>query len=106
MCQVKNNWHQALTLTLNKKEEVIMAIKFEKTGECTYMLDVCGFVCPHPQIYAKKSLEKINEDDVLEIIFDNPSSAETIIQMCESAGHEVVDKKQESGKFIFKIKKG
>jgi len=83
-----------------------MAVKFEKTGEGTYMLDVCGYVCPHPQIYAKKSLEKMNEGDIVEVIFDNPSSAETITQMCEQMGHDVIEKKQESGKFKYKIKKG
>jgi TusA-related sulfurtransferase len=44
--------------------------------------------------------------DVLEVTFDNPSSGETIVQMCESAGNEVLDKKQEGGKFIYTIKKG
>jgi tRNA 2-thiouridine synthesizing protein A len=82
-----------------------MAMKFEKTGEGTYMLDVCGYVCPHPQIYCKKSLEKISEGDVLEMIFDNPSSAETIIQMLDQGGHDIVEKKQEGGKIIFRIKK-
>jgi tRNA 2-thiouridine synthesizing protein A len=83
-----------------------MAVKFEKKSEGNYMLDVCGFVCPHPQIYTKKSLEKINPGDVLEVVFDNPSSGETIIQMCDSAGHEVLEKKQDSGKLIYVIKKG
>jgi len=83
-----------------------MAMKFEKTGEGTYMLDVCGYVCPHPQIYTKKSLEKMQEGEVVEVIFDNPSSAETIIQMCEQVGHDVIEKKQEGGKFKYKIKKG
>jgi tRNA 2-thiouridine synthesizing protein A len=83
-----------------------MAVKFEKKDDTTYSLDVCGYVCPHPQIYAKKSLEKINSGDVLEIVFDNPSSGETIVQMCESAGNEVMDKKTEGGKMIYTIKKG
>ncbi len=83
-----------------------MAMKFEKTGEGTYMLDVCGFVCPHPQIYTKKSLEKISEGDTLEVIFDNPSSKETIIQMCEQAGHELLEQKTEGGKLVLKIEKG
>jgi tRNA 2-thiouridine synthesizing protein A len=83
-----------------------MAMKFEKKGEGKYMLDVCGYVCPHPQIYCKKSLEKMVEGDVLEMIFDNPSSAETIIQMLDQVGHELVEKKQEGGKIIFVIKKG
>jgi tRNA 2-thiouridine synthesizing protein A len=83
-----------------------MAMKFEKTGEGTYMLDVCGYVCPHPQLYCKKSLEKMEEGDTLELIFDNPSSAETIVQMCDQVGHEVLENKQEGGKIIFKIQKG
>jgi tRNA 2-thiouridine synthesizing protein A len=82
-----------------------MAMKFEKKSDGNYMLDVCGYVCPHPQIYCKKSLEKIGEGEVLEMIFDNPSSAETIVQMLDQAGHDLVEKKNEGGKIIFKIKK-
>lgn len=83
-----------------------MAMKFEKTGDGAYVLDVCGYVCPHPQIYCKKSLEKMSEGEVVEVIFDNPSSKETIIQMCEQAGHEIVEDKTEGGKLILKIEKG
>ncbi len=83
-----------------------MAMKFEKKSDGVYALDVCGYVCPHPQIYCKKSLEKIGEGEILEMTFDNPSSAETIVQMLDQAGHELVEKKNEGGKIIFKIKKG
>jgi tRNA 2-thiouridine synthesizing protein A len=83
-----------------------MAMKFEKTGDNTYMLDVCGYVCPHPQIYCKKSIEKIAEGDVLEVVLDNPSSVETIAQMCDQVGHEVLDRRSEGGKIYLKIQKG
>jgi tRNA 2-thiouridine synthesizing protein A len=83
-----------------------MAMKFEKKGDGKYMLDVCGYVCPHPQIYCKKSLEKIATGETLEMVFDNPSSAETIVQMIDQAGHELVEKKNEGGKIIFIIQKG
>ena len=82
-----------------------MAMKFEKKGDNAYMLDVCGYVCPHPQIYCKKSLEKMSEGDTLEMIFDNPSSGETIIQMLDHAGHEIKEKKNEGGKIVFVIQK-
>ncbi len=82
-----------------------MAMKFEKKSDGVYALDVCGYVCPHPQIYCKKSLEKIGEGEVLEMTFDNPSSAETIVQMLDQAGHDLVEKKNEGGKIVFKIKK-
>ena len=81
-------------------------VKFEKTSDGTYSLDVCGFVCPHPQLYTKKSLEKIEEGDVLTLCFDNPSSKETIVQMCDAAGNEILEEKTEGGKIYLKIEKG
>lgn len=83
-----------------------MAVKFEKTGEGRYMLDVTGYVCPHPQLYTKKSLEKMASGEIVDVIFDNPSSGETIVQMCDQQGHEVLEKKKEGSKFIYTIKKG
>jgi tRNA 2-thiouridine synthesizing protein A len=83
-----------------------MAMKFEKVSDGKYMLDVCGYVCPHPQIYTKKSLEKIGEGEILELVFDNPSSGETIVQMCDQAGHDILEKKEEGGKLIYIIEKG
>ncbi|GMT43075.1 MAG: hypothetical protein IEMM0002_1486 [bacterium] len=82
-----------------------MALKFEKKSDGHYLLDVQGYVCPHPQLYTKKSLEKINSGDVLELVFDNPSSSESIAAMCDISGNEIVDKKMEDGKYIWTIKK-
>ena len=82
-----------------------MAMKFEKTGDGKYLLDVCGYVCPHPQIYAKKSLEKMAEGDSVQIVLDNPSSVETIVQMCDQVGHDVLERKTEGGKIYLKLKK-
>jgi tRNA 2-thiouridine synthesizing protein A len=82
-----------------------MAMKFEKTGDNTFTLDVCGYVCPHPQIYCKKALEKIKEGDVLEILFDNPSSSESITSMCTVTGDEIIEQNTEGGKYKWKLKK-
>ncbi len=83
-----------------------MAMTFSKKEEGVFVLDVTGYVCPHPQIYTKKALEKIKSGDILEIVFDNPSSSESIAAMCDSAGNPILDKHAEGGRFIFKIKKG
>jgi TusA-related sulfurtransferase len=48
----------------------------------------------------------MQEGDVVEVILDNPSSVETIMQMCDQVGHDVSDKKTEGGKIHMKIKKG
>ena len=81
-------------------------MKFEKTGDNTYSLDVCGYVCPHPRMYCKKSLQKMEEGDILSLVFDNPSSKETIIQMVEAQGDEILEEKIEGGKIYLKIEKG
>ncbi len=82
-----------------------MAMKFEKKDDGVYLLDVTGYVCPHPQIYTKKALEKLGSGDVLEVVFDNPSSSESISAMCDSNGNKIVDRHMEGGRFAFKIRK-
>jgi tRNA 2-thiouridine synthesizing protein A len=82
-----------------------MAMKFEKKGDGLYNLDVQGYVCPHPQLYTKKTLEKMASGDILEIVFDNPSSSESISAMCEASGNEIVGQQLEDGKYTWKIKK-
>jgi tRNA 2-thiouridine synthesizing protein A len=83
-----------------------MAVKFEQTSEGQYLLDVTSYVCPHPQMYTKKALEKMDSGDVLTLIFDNPSSGESIISMCETAGNELMNREEGGGTFTWMIRKG
>ena len=83
-----------------------MAMSFSKKQEGVYSLDVTGYVCPHPQIYTKKALEKIQSGEMLEVIFDNPSSSESVSAMCDSNGNEIVEKSSDGGRYVFKILKG
>lgn len=83
-----------------------MAIKFDKVSDGQYQLDVCGYVCPHPQMYTKKALQKIASGDELTLLFDNPSSGESILSMCESEGNDVIEREDGEGSFTWKIRKG
>lgn len=82
-----------------------MAMSFAKKEEGIYTLDVTGYVCPHPQIYTKKALAKIPSGDLLEVVFDNPSSAESVSAMCDAGGNDIVEKSNDKGKLLFKIRK-
>jgi tRNA 2-thiouridine synthesizing protein A len=82
-----------------------MAMKVDKKEEGVYTLDCQGYVCPHPQIYTKKVLEKISSGNVLEVVFDNPSSSESISAMCDNAGHDIFEKTNTEGKYVFSIRK-
>jgi tRNA 2-thiouridine synthesizing protein A len=75
-----------------------VAVKFEKLSEGNYMLDVQGYVCPHPQMYTKKGMEKLKPGDVLELVFDNPSSGESIAAMCQADGNQIIAQEKEAGK--------
>ena len=83
-----------------------MAVKFEKTEDGAYLLDVCGYSCPHPQMYTKKALQKMEGGDVLTLRFDNPSSGESIAAMVEGDGNELMDRSDVDGVFVWKIQKG
>jgi tRNA 2-thiouridine synthesizing protein A len=74
-----------------------MAVKFEKLNDGAYMLDVQGYVCPHPQLYTKKAMEKLKKGEVLELVFDNPSSGESILAMCQTDGNEIIEQAQQDG---------
>lgn len=80
-------------------------MKFEKTEDSRYKLDVTGYVCPHPQIYTKKALSKIQSGDHLEVVFDNPSSGESIATMCENNGDEIISQNKDGGSFVWDILK-
>ncbi len=80
-------------------------MKFEKKADGVYLLDVKGYVCPHPQIFTKKALEKVNAGDIIEVSFDNPSSGESIASMCDNFGDEIVERNHVGGQFIWNIRK-
>lgn len=85
-----------------------MAMKFEKIGDGVYLLDVQGYVCPHPQIYTKKALQKLKPGEILELVFDNPSSGESVAAMCEVQGDEILGRSQTASDptLRWRIKKG
>ncbi|MCO5106208.1 MAG: sulfurtransferase TusA family protein [Burkholderiaceae bacterium] len=82
-----------------------MAMTFDRVGEHEWKLDVCGYTCPHPQMYTKKALQKMASGDVLTVLFDNPSSGESIMAMCETDGDELFERREEGGSFAWKIRK-
>ena len=49
---------------------------------------------------------EMEEGDILSLCFDNPSSKETIIQMIEAQGDEILSDKTEDGKIYLEIEKG
>jgi tRNA 2-thiouridine synthesizing protein A len=80
-------------------------MKFEKTGEGIYSLNVKGYVCPHPQLYTKSALSKMKAGEILQLLFDNASSGESIASMCDKEGDEIVEQVVNNGSYVWTIKK-
>ena len=55
-----------------------------------YVLDVTGYTCPYPVIYMRKAISMIKEGEILEVVFDNPPSCETIPEAAREDGHEII----------------
>lgn len=82
-----------------------MAMSFVQTGTGEWTLDVNGYTCPHPQMYTKKALQKLSSGDVMTLLFDNPSSGESILAMCDADGNDVIERQENNGSFVWKIRK-
>lgn len=80
-------------------------VKFEKLSEGQFQLDVRSYGCPHVQIFTEKALKKVSSGDELTVIFDNPSSGESISYLCASQGDVLLQRDESAGTFTWKIRR-
>jgi len=63
----------------------------------SYSLDIRGEICPYTLIHTKRRMAELQEGDRLEILIDNSEATETIPHWAKSAGHKLVELKEEAG---------
>jgi tRNA 2-thiouridine synthesizing protein A len=68
-------------------------------------LDATGLNCPLPILRAKKSLAGMSAGQVLHIIATDPGSVKDFEAFAKQTGNELMESKEEGGKFLFLIKK-
>ena len=68
-------------------------------------LDASGLNCPLPILRAKKSLYGLQSGQVLHIIATDPGSVKDFEAFAKQTGNELMESKEEGGKFHFLIKK-
>jgi len=68
-------------------------------------LDASGLNCPLPILRAKKSLAGMDTGQVLHIIATDPGSVKDFEAFAKQTGNELMESKEEGGKFVFLIKK-
>jgi tRNA 2-thiouridine synthesizing protein A len=68
-------------------------------------LDASGLNCPLPILRAKKTLAGMDAGQVLHIIATDPGSVKDFDAFAKQTGNELLESKEEGGKFYFLIKK-
>jgi tRNA 2-thiouridine synthesizing protein A len=68
-------------------------------------LDATGLNCPLPILRAKKSLAALTSGQVLRIVATDPGSVKDFEAFAKQTGNELLESKEEGGKFVFRMKK-
>ncbi|MGD8955691.1 MAG: sulfurtransferase TusA family protein [Chromatiaceae bacterium] len=68
-------------------------------------LDASGLNCPLPILRAKKTLVGMEAGKILHIIATDPGSVKDFEAFARQTGNELIESKEEGGKFLFLIKK-
>jgi tRNA 2-thiouridine synthesizing protein A len=68
-------------------------------------LDCSGMACPMPILKTKKAVDGLQIGQVLKMIATDPGATSDMEAWTQKTGHELVGSEQESGKFIFYIKR-
>jgi TusA-related sulfurtransferase len=60
-------------------------------------LDVCGKICPYPDMNTMTTLKKMEKGQVLEVLLDYPLSVERIPRNLKKQGHKLLATEQLEG---------
>ena len=68
-------------------------------------LDACGLNCPLPILRAKKTLAGMESGKVLRIISTDVGAVKDFEAFSKQTGNELLESREEDGKFYFLLKK-
>lgn len=68
-------------------------------------LDASGLNCPLPILRAKKTLNGMQAGQVLHVIATDPGSVKDFDAFAKQTGNELMESREEGGKFHFLIRK-
>jgi tRNA 2-thiouridine synthesizing protein A len=68
-------------------------------------LDASGLNCPLPILRAKKALSGLSAGQVLHIIATDPGAVKDFEAFAKQTGNELMESREEGGKFYFLMKK-
>ncbi len=82
--------------------------RYEELGmdENAFELDTSGLNCPLPVLKLRNKLKKMHPGQEIKVIATDPGSVKDFESFCNQTGDELLESKENEGKFIYRIKKG
>ena len=71
----------------------------------TQTLDLSGMSCPLPILKTKKAMKSLEIGDVIKVISTDAGSLKDFDAWARSTGQNLLESKEEAGKYVFLIKK-
>ena len=71
-----------------------------------HRVDCVGLYCPVPVMRAKDEIDALEEGNLMELVADDPASAEDIPRWAKRAGHRFLTMQRKEDEYIFLIQKG
>ena len=68
-------------------------------------LDCVGLYCPEPVFRTRQEIDKLDVDQILEVIADDPASEQDIPRLVKRLGHQLLEMRKENDQMHFIIKK-
>lgn len=82
--------------------------RYEELGmdENAFELDTSGLNCPLPVLKLRNKLKKMYQGQEIKVIATDPGSVKDFASFCSQTGDELLESKENEGKFVYRIKKG
>jgi len=71
----------------------------------TEELDCRGMNCPLPVLKTKKAIVRLASGDILKVIATDPGVRADFEAFSRRTGHEIVERSEDSGEFVFVFRK-
>lgn len=69
------------------------------------VLDVSGLNCPMPLLKAKKALNEMASDELLQVIATDPGSVRDFEVFARQSGNTLLEHREEDGKYFYLLRK-
>jgi tRNA 2-thiouridine synthesizing protein A len=69
------------------------------------IVDLKGLLCPMPTVIAKKAIECLEKNEILELLANDSTTRESLPLLCKEIGCTLIEQSEDEGVLRFLIRK-